>query len=36
MTGGQTEEWTSRAKTSETRTRIRRWSQWEDVPSGSC
>ncbi|MFF0506525.1 hypothetical protein ACFYUH_23375 [Streptomyces fimicarius] len=31
MTCGQTDEWTSRAKTPETRARIRRWSRVEDV-----
>lgn len=31
MTSRQTEEWMSRARTPETRTRIRRWPLWEDV-----
>lgn len=31
MTHGQDDEWMSRAKTPETRARIRRWSRWEGV-----
>ncbi|MFE7622335.1 hypothetical protein [Streptomyces sp. NPDC057509] len=31
MTSEQTDEWMGRAKTQETRARIRRWSRWEGV-----